>query len=142
MYNSQRKNSAAWWVMEEFIKPLEDLEAAAENAASEIECIEDERDQLQEDVDDLEKKLEEGEATLEVLQADKSEFIDLLSQTLLIGERLADFSRNRLVKMGALNESTDSDSSSGNNSDDSGQNTADQSDGKASAEGITRPQFP
>lgn len=149
MYNHFAKGTEAYDAIEYEAKPAlknldqaqTDIEAAFEAMADCIDVVCGEREEWQEEAENNEKEIEKLQARIDELDVDKDELINLLSQGMLAGEAIREFCNKQLVKLGALNETTDSDDSDGADGDDSGQDNSGQSDGKAST-GVTRPQIP
>lgn len=148
-YNNYRKDSEAWQWFEFDVKPAlkkladaeSEIEGTMESLCDQIDEMAAERDSEIEEKEHLEKQVEDLEAELDDLRVDKDELINLLSKLMIAGEEIREFCNKTLVKMGALNETIDSDDSNGADGDGSGQDNSGQSDGEAST-GVTRPQIP
>lgn len=126
MYNRYTNGSEAWAATQEAISVCRELEEAKDTVESAFEDIiesldtaSDESIEFQEECERLEKELEEAEAKYEELHATSSELITLLSNLLVGSEAVSKYVSEKLVVLGALNESS-ANCDSGNSSDGGG----------------------
>lgn len=142
MYNSYKKGTEAWYLMQDAISVHNEAESAADGfeevmtrACDELETMEEslnevseERDQIQRDYDELEDLL-------------KSVNVDEMLRVL---NNIRQYATDHIEKLEAArgNKDEDSDSGAGDSGDGGSEDTPGQATAEDPAGGITRPQIP
>ena len=128
MYNSFTRGTEAWFAAKEAIDAVQTLEDAEgvvestfENLLGQLDDALNTAEEMETERDDFEEKCEKLEAELEVLKVDKEMLINELTKMKIAAESVVTYTTNKLVEMGALNESTTADGSTGTGSDGSSQ---------------------
>lgn len=147
MYNRYPRGSEPWYAMQDAIEAaqaVEDgrnaVEDVLERVIEELDTAIGEKEEAEQELDLAQKERDEAMATIEAM--DLAELITLLTNIKVAGEAINRYVTDKLVALGALNASTDSDSDSGDPGDGGGEATDHQAAGSEAAAGITRPQIP
>ena len=137
MYNNFRKGTAANWACKEAIGAMDSLESAQgeieavfEDILGQLEAAEEEHDDLEQENSDLRQELEDLQEKYDAIHGASDELITLLTEVKQVGKKMDVWATGRLVSMGALNESKDTDSGAGDPGAGSSQDADDQVPGE------------
>lgn len=146
MYNRYKNGKEAYYVLQDFIDPLDSLESAAENAASVVDDMEERLEECEQELKDVTEEAERLTTENEALRTDKTalELIKTLEAMHTASVALVGFTETHLTRLKeAYNVAEESpDGSTGAGSNGSDQDRGDEGNGSAPASGITRPQVP
>lgn len=136
MYNSFTRGTEAWFAAKEAIDAMQQLEDAEgvvestfENILGQLDDALTHAEEMEEERDNLEEKFEKLELEVEELKVDKDLLITELTKMKVAAESVVTYTTKKLVEMGALNESTTADGSTGTDSDGGGQGTDNETGG-------------
>lgn len=140
MYNAYVKGS----IPDQYCREAEDALAATERSMNDIESvierILDDLDSVLSDKEELDDQLEELEierdnwkAKYQEVHAFSSEMITMLTNVMVASDAMSTYCKNKLVLLGAVNESEDPDSDSRAGSDGGLKTILVKNDGKSSA---------